>query len=79
MYFLIIKLNSTFYEQIFGTPMGSSICGLFADIVMGDLESECFKKLSFSLTFYFPYVDVILTCVPADKIDEILSIFNSID
>ena len=46
---------------------------------MDDLESECLKKLSFSQTFYFFYVDDILTRVPADKLDEILRIFNSID
>ena len=61
-----ISFNNTFYELIFGTPMGLPISGLFADNVMDDLESECLKKLSFYPTFYFRHVDKILTFVAAD-------------
>ena len=47
--------------------MGSPISELFANIIMDDLESKCLKKSSFSSTFYFRYVDDILTRVPADE------------
>ena len=33
---------ATFYKQIFGTPMGSPLSSLFVDIVMEDLEIDCF-------------------------------------
>ena len=73
------QFNNKFYTQIFGTPMGSSISGLFADLVMEDLETECLRKLSFAPAFYFRYVDDVITCVPHDKIDEILAMFNTYD
>ena len=73
------QFNNKYYVQIFGTPMGSPISGLFADILMEDLESDCLKKLYFSPMFYFRNVDDILTFIPFDKIDEILTIFNSYD
>ena len=71
------QFDKEFYVQIFGTPMGSPISGLFADMVMEDLESECLDKLSFSPTFFYRYVDDIITCVPLNEIDNILRIFNS--
>ena len=37
--------NDNFYKQIFGTPMGSPISPLFADIVMEDLETDCLDVL----------------------------------
>ena len=55
------QFKNTFYEQIFGIPMGP-ISGLFVDIVMDEVESECFKKLTFSPTFYFRFVDDLFTC-----------------
>ncbi|XP_072745804.1 uncharacterized protein [Anoplolepis gracilipes] len=33
------SFNGQFYEQIFGSPMGSSLSPILADIVMDDLES----------------------------------------
>ena len=47
------QFNKKFYTQIYGTLMGSPISGLFADIVVEDLENECLQKLSFSPLFYF--------------------------
>ena len=35
--------NNNIYLQIFGTPMGSPISPLFADIVMDDLENDCLR------------------------------------
>ena len=37
--------DNTIYQQLFGTPMGSPIYPLFADIVMDDLETTCLKLL----------------------------------
>lgn len=57
--------------------MGSPISGLFADIIMDDLETACLSKLSFNPIFFYRYVDDIITCIPSHKIDETLTIFNS--
>lgn len=64
--------NNTFYKQISGTPMGSPISPIIADI-----EEIAFKKLNFIPLFYYQYVDDILLSVPYDKIDYILRVFNS--
>ena len=69
--------NDTVYRQRTGTPMGSSVSSLFADIVMQDLENSCLKKLKFKTAFFYRYVDDILTTVPNDKIDFLLKTFNS--
>lgn len=50
---------------------------IFADLVLEILEDEVIKRLGFRLLFCWRYVVDILTAVPADKIDEIKSVFNS--
>jgi len=78
-------LDSTFftfdkiiYKQIFGSPMGSPISPVLADLVMQDLERKAIDKLDFSLSFYYRYVDDILLLTPAEKVDSILNTFNNI-
>jgi len=69
--------NNVIYKQIFGTPMGSPLSPVIADIVMRDLETACLHKLNFNLTFYHRYVDDIILTIPPDKLDLILNTFNS--
>lgn len=71
------QFNGKYYQQVYGAPMSQSTSCLFADIVMDDLESECLKTLSFTPLFYHRYVDYTTTCVPENKIDEIVNEFNS--
>ena len=71
------SFNDKFYKQIFGTPTGSPVSLILADIVMADLEEKCFKMLNYTLIFYFRYVDDILTCIPKEKINYTFKIFNS--
>ena len=72
-----LQFNNTYYKQIFGTPMGSPISPIFADIVLADLEEYCLSLLDYKPVFYKRYFDDILTCVPIDKIHYTLGIFNS--
>ena len=73
------QFDNEFYVQIFGTPMGSPISGLFAVMVMKDLKLGCLRKLSFSPLFFFQYIDDIITCIPDDQVSSILNVFNSYD
>lgn len=71
------SFNGTIYEQIFGSPMGSPVSPVLADLVMEMLEDEVLKKLNFRLPFYSRYVDDSSTACPLNKTDELRRIFNS--
>lgn len=58
--------------------MGSYIYGLFADIVMDDLETICISKLSFKTIFFNRYIDII-ACIPNYGISEMIDTFNNYD
>ena len=70
------KFNGKFYKQKFGTPIGSVISPMLAEIVMQDLERSVFERLGFVLPFYFRYVDDTLLCVPLDKLQIVIDTFN---
>jgi len=40
--------NGRYYEQIYGSPMGSPLSSIIADIVMEDLETLSLQKLDFT-------------------------------
>ncbi|XP_023314008.1 uncharacterized protein LOC111693520 [Trichogramma pretiosum] len=72
--------NKIYYRQRFGTPMGSPISPLFADIVMDDLEQWCWKeleKLGCNVLFYHRYVDDTILCVHEQYISSVVRVFNS--
>ena len=50
------KFNGKFYKQKFGTPIGSVISPILAEMVMEDLEEFVFEKFAFELPFYFKYM-----------------------
>ncbi|XP_071577748.1 uncharacterized protein [Temnothorax nylanderi] len=69
--------NGQFYEQIFGSPMGSPFSPKASDIVMEDLESECLGALDFEILLFRRYVDDIFAIIPRHKLNDILDVFNS--
>ena len=71
------KLYHKFYNQVSGTPMGSAISPIIADIVMVDLETEMLPSFDFVIPWYFKFVDNTILCVPQDKGDIVLCKFNS--
>jgi len=68
--------NNIIYKQTHGTPMGSPLSPVIADIVMQDLETSCLNRINCKLTFYFRYVDDIVMAAPSDKTDLIFKTFN---
>ncbi|XP_025270368.1 uncharacterized protein LOC112639708 [Camponotus floridanus] len=69
--------NGRFYEQIFGTPMGSPLSPILADMVMENLEMQCLNSLGFTVSTYYRFVDDVFAIVPRAKINEILTKFNN--
>lgn len=65
-----------FYEQIFGSPMGSPLSPILADMVLEDLENQCLQKLQFNVPIFYRYVDDIFTVLPRNRIDEVIGVFN---
>jgi len=77
-------LDSTFfifdnqiYKQNFGTPMGSLLSLVIADIVMQDLENAVLETIQFPISFYYRYVDDIVMAIPSSATNIILNNFNS--
>lgn len=71
------SFKNTFYKQIDGCAMGSSISSVVAQLVLEELEAKIISELKFNLPFYVRYVDDCLTAVPHDQDEYILKMFNS--
>jgi len=69
--------NNIIYKQTFGTPMGSPLSPIIADIVMRDLEESILNRFESIIPLYYRYVDDIIMAAPIDKISLILDIFNN--
>ena len=69
--------DDEYYHQIFGTPMGSTISPMLADLVLLDLEEVVLKKLSFKIHSYCRYVDDTILIIPNNKIKDTIENFNS--
>ncbi|XP_071565721.1 uncharacterized protein [Temnothorax nylanderi] len=71
--------DGQFYEQIFGSPMGSPLSpsAILADIVMDDLETHCISLLNFEIRVFLRYVDDIFAIVPKNSINVLLEVFNN--
>ena len=71
------QFDNKYYQQVFGTPMGSPISPMLADLVLQDLEEVVLNKLSFKIYAYYRYVDDAFLIIPKNMIKEILENFNS--
>jgi len=57
-----------FYRQNFGTPLGSPLSPIIADIVLQDLERKALVEFGVEVPFYYRYVDDIATAIHQKKI-----------
>lgn len=73
------SFDNVIYEQIFGSPMGSPVSPVLADLVMEMLEENTIRKLKFRLPFYSRFVDDCMTSCPKGKSEELLEQFNQYD
>lgn len=71
------QFNNKIYKQTFGTPMGSPLSPIIADLVMKDLETVSIQKLTFTPTFYYRYVDDIALAAPESDLTTLVEVFNS--
>ena len=55
--FTYFTYNNKCYEQIFGTPMGSSLSPVIANMVMEDLEQQALSTFHNSPSIWVRYVD----------------------
>lgn len=69
--------NKCYHLQLDGTPMGSCLTPSAADLVMDILLDDVVTKISFELPFLKKDVDDLITTVPIDKVNEVLTAFNS--
>jgi len=57
--------------------MGSPLSPIIADAVMQNLEEFVLSNFNFDVSFYYRFVDDIIMAIPSDKVQEVLSKFNS--
>ncbi|XP_018366339.1 PREDICTED: uncharacterized protein LOC108763331 [Trachymyrmex cornetzi] len=69
--------DNQFYKQTFGTPMGSPLSPIVANLVMAELESRVLGEIHFRVPFYYRYVDDVVLCIPNEEVDTILEKFNA--
>jgi len=59
--------NSKIYKQSFGTPMGSPLSPIIADLVMCDLEENILNSLNIKPILFYRYVDDIIISAPKEE------------
>ena len=71
--------NNQVYEQNVGTPMGSPISVVLAEIALQHFEDLMFENCRFHILFWKRYVDDILCSLEKDDISKFLLYINSIN
>jgi len=68
--------DNTIYKQTFGTPMGSPLSPVIADLILQRLESSILNNLTYKPIFYYRYVDDIILAVPFLHLHNLLQKFT---
>src|SRR5436190_21107724 len=70
------KFNGKIYKQLYGTPMGSPLAPILADLNLCDLEEKTKSMIPCHIPLYFRYVDNIIIAAPSALFNIILDTFN---
>ena len=66
------KFDNKIFRQVTGTPMGSPVSVVIAEIVMQHIEKLIMPFIKNDITFWYRYVDDVIACINIDKITETL-------
>ena len=75
----IFSWNNSLYQQIKGTPMGSSISVVLAECTMQCIEELIFQNTSVGIKKWIRYVDDIFAVIPISQKDEFFNFINGIN
>ena len=71
------QFRDQMYIQITGTPMGSPISVVIAELTMQYFENSLIENSHHQLLFWKRYVDDILTCLDKNEIENFFNYINS--
>ncbi len=71
--------DGIYYQQVFGTAMGSPVSAVIANLVMEDVEQRALASAPVRLSFSKRFVDDIISAVSRNDIDILLQHLNSIE
>ena len=74
-----LAYKGSYYQQTYGTAMGSPVSVTVANLVMEDLEEIAISKFVSPPIFWKRYVDDICTALPESLIQQFLDDLNSIE
>ena len=73
------KYNNTYYQQIFGTAMGSPVSAVMANLVMEDLEKRALSTSIAQPCFWKRYVDDVCAAINSSLVQTLQHHLNSIE
>ena len=71
--------EGTYYQQVFGTAMGSPVSAVIANLVMEDVEQRALASAPVNPSFWKRFVDDEISAVSENEIDVLLQHLNSIE
>ena len=71
--------DGIYYQQVFGTAMGSPVSAVIANLVMEDVEQRALASAPVRLSFWKRFVDDMISAVSRNDIDILLQHLNSIE
>ena len=75
----VFSFNRIYYKQIKGTPMGSPVSVVLAEIVMQKIEQLIMPLIADSILFWYRYVNDVVACIKDNQSNVILRTINSIN
>ena len=71
--------NGAYYQQVFGTAMGSPVSAVIANMVMEDVEQRALATSPVKPFFWKRYVDDVISAVSGNEAERLLSHLNSVE